>query len=269
MASQGQLAFGVPSDSESAPGTPPPVEPLEAATPARRVESRLFICQHVAEHFVLQCYIYVVRPALSTKKVGRPRGQLGMIQWLCKYYKAQQHKAKIEHDEEQRAHDGKLEGVQKGRQSILEKRTEIATAPCDFRSQMAVDQHLVQPVGPLGSVLCKALATETTAARDSRQRLKARRQHTNLLLQLCCGNLPVTSQVGTAETILLPRRFNHGYHTRDAEHRLCLAGTVWQSSVILWVSSLLGAGQNRKQGVARYVFVGIHRVRRSRYEIQS
>ena len=28
------------------------------------------------------------------------------------------------------------------------------------------------------------------------------------------------------------------YHTRDAEHRLCLAGTVWQSCVILWVSCL-------------------------------
>ena len=47
MALQGQWAFGVPP--ESAPGTPPPVEPLEAATPARRVESRLFICQNVVE----------------------------------------------------------------------------------------------------------------------------------------------------------------------------------------------------------------------------
>ena len=61
-----------------------------------------------------------------------------MTQWLCRYDKEQQHKAKIEHDEEQTAHDRKLEGLQKGQHSILEKRTEIAT-PCDFWSQMAVD----------------------------------------------------------------------------------------------------------------------------------
>ena len=50
MALRGKRAFGLPSDSESAVGTPSPVEPLDAATPARRVESRLLSCQNVVEH---------------------------------------------------------------------------------------------------------------------------------------------------------------------------------------------------------------------------
>ena len=60
----------------------------------------------------------------------------------------------------------------------------------------------------------------------------------NRLMQLCCGKLPVSPQLGLLETILVRRRLSHSYHYRNAEDTICLAGTAWQSSVILWVSFL-------------------------------
>ena len=60
----------------------------------------------------------------------------------------------------------------------------------------------------------------------------------NRLMQLCCGKLPVSPQLGFLETILVRRRLSHSYHYRNAEDKICLAGTVWQSFVILWVSFL-------------------------------
>ena len=57
LALQGQLAFGASSDSASAPGTPPAAEPLEMATPSRRVESRLYIHTYMCTD--IQTYMHI------------------------------------------------------------------------------------------------------------------------------------------------------------------------------------------------------------------